>query len=353
MKQRCVETLSEEEEEEEEERLWLFQKNEKTKRRNEGKTHDTSFIFVYTYNLFVNSNNNAMGGGGEIALNDKKNVKNDNLALLSSSFRGQIFATADDVRKTKQNENDFDALLTTTVQKEKNEIPRTKLKSTGTIEEEEEEEEEEETEKKQKERPKQRRMRLDGLQNYGTEYCWAMDKSGKSCQKKTQKNCLVPYCSKHLRCGDDAFSTREHPLGIGKILIANFDLPKNYKMVYFGTRKPVRKLNKFRKDYMLSFWRGGGVIDPQDCPVSSKLQYMSNPGPQERSNVTCTNRMFGDTRDEGIVGREYKTTEFIPKGTQMLQFYGPQWFASRDIEKINVGTKKYPAPLKRKRGRIE
>ena len=196
-------------------------------------------------------------------------------------------------------------------------------------------------------------MRLDGLQNYGTEYCWAMDKSGTPCEKKTQKKCPVPYCSKHLRCGDDAFSTREHPLGIGKILIANFDLPKNYKMVYFGTRKPVRKLNKFRKDYMLSFWRGGGVIDPQDCPVSSKLQYMSNPGPQERSNVTCTNRMFGDTRDEGIVGREYKTTEFIPKGTQMLQFYGPQWFASRDIEKINVGTKKYPAPLKRKRGRIE
>ncbi len=295
-----------------------------------------------------------MGGGGEIALNDKKNVKNDNLALLSSSFRGQIFATADDVRKTKRNENDFDALLTTAlVQKEKNEIPRTKLKSTGTIEEEEEEEEEEETEKKQKERPKQRRVRLDGLQNYGTEYCWAMDKSGTPCEKKNQKKCPVPYCSKHLRCGDDAFSTREHPLGIGKILIANFDLPKNYKMVYFGTRKPVRKLNKLRKDYMLSFWRGGGVIDPQDCPVSSKLQYMSNPGPQERSNVTCTNRMFGDTRDEGIVGREYKTTEFIPKGTQMLQFYGPQWFASRDIEKINVGTKKYPAPLKRKRGRIE
>ena len=286
-----------------------------------------------------------MGGGGEIALNDKKNVKNDNLALLSSSFRGQIFATADDVRKTKQNENDFDALLTTTVQKEIKEIPRTKLKSTGT--------KEEETEKKQKERPKQRRMRLDGLQNYCTEYCWAMDKSGTPCKKKTQKKCPVPYCSKHLRCGDDAFSTREHPLGIGKILIASFDLPKNYKMVYFGTRKPVRKLNKLRKDYMLSFWRGGGVIDPQDCPVSSKLQYMSNPGPQERSNVTCTNRMFGDTRDEGIVGREYKTTEFIPKGTQMLQFYGPQWFASRDIEKINVGTKKYPAPLKRKRGRIE
>ena len=347
VKQRCVETLSEEEEEEVED--YGFFTETKTKRRNEGKTrHIFHFCHIFdTYNLFVNSNKKAMGGGGEIALNGKKNVENDNLALLSSSFRGQIFATADDVRKTKQNENDFDALLTTTVQ---NEIPRTKLKSTGTIED---EEEEEETEKKQKERPKQRRMRLDGLQNYGTEYCWAMDKSGTPCKKKTQKKCPVPYCSKHLRCGDDAFSTREHPLGIGKILIANFDLPKNYKMVYFGTRKPVRKLNKLRKDYMLSFWRGGGVIDPQDCPVSSKLQYMSNPGPQERSNVTCTNRMFGDTRDEGIVGREYKTTEFIPKGTQMLQFYGPQWFASRDIEKINVGTKKYPAPLKRKRGRIE
>ena len=48
MKQRCVETLSEEEEEEEEEeeRLWHFQKNEKTKRRNEGKTRDTNLSFL-------------------------------------------------------------------------------------------------------------------------------------------------------------------------------------------------------------------------------------------------------------------------------------------------------------------
>ena len=81
-----------------------FSKNEKTKRRNEGKTRHIFHSCLHIY-ILVNSNNNAMGGGGEIALNDKKNVKNDNLTLLSSSFRGQIFATADDVRKTKQNGN--------------------------------------------------------------------------------------------------------------------------------------------------------------------------------------------------------------------------------------------------------
>ena len=270
-----------------------------------------------------------MGGGGEIALHGQS-------SKLSS------FLSLKDVSTKTIN-------TPTTVQNLTEKMKTKKKNINNTTEKEEEEEEEGKQQQKQQQQQQHRRMRLDGLQNYGTEYCWALDKSGTPCEKKAQKKCPVPYCSKHLRVGDDAFSTREHPLGIGKILIANFDLPKNYKMVYFGTRKPVRKLNKLRKDYMLSFWQGGGVIDPQDCPVSSKLQYMSNPGPAERSNVTCTDRMFGDTRDEGIVGREYKTTEFIPKGTQMLQFYGPQWFASRDMEKINVGTNKYPAPLKRKR----
>ena len=271
-----------------------------------------------------------MGGGGEIALHGQSSKLSSFLSLKDVSTK---------------------TINTPTTVQNLTEKMKTKKKNINNTTEKEEEEEEEEGKQQQKQQQQQphRRMRLDGLQNYGTEYCWALDKSGTPCEKKAQKKCPVPYCAKHLRVGDDAFSTREHPLGIGKILIANFDLPKNYKMVYFGTRKPVRMLNKLRKDYMLSFWKGGGVIDPQDCPVSSKLQYMSNPGPAERSNVTCTDRMFGDTRDEGIVGREYKTTEFIPKGTQMLQFYGPQWFASRDMEKINVGTNKYPAPLKRKR----
>ena len=271
-----------------------------------------------------------MGGGGEIALHGQSSKLSSFLSLKDVSTK---------------------TINTPTTVQNLTEKMKTKKKNINNTTEKEEEEEEEEGKQQQKQQQQQphRRMRLDGLQNYGTEYCWALDKSGTPCEKKAQKKCPVPYCAKHLWVGDDAFSTTEHPLGIGKILIANFDLPKNYKMVYFGTRKPVRKLNKLRKDYMLSFWQGGGVIDPQDCPVSSKLQYMSNPGPAERSNVTCTDRMFGDTRDEGIVGREYKTTEFIPKGTQMLQFYGPQWFASRDMEKINVGTNKYPAPLKRKR----
>ena len=272
-----------------------------------------------------------MGGGGEIALHGQSSKLSSFLSLKDVSTKTINTPT------TVQN-------LT-----EKMKTKKKNINNTTEKEEEEEEDGKQQQQQKQKQQQPHRRMRLDGLQNYGTEYCWALDKSGTPCEKKAQKKCPVPYCAKHLRVGDDAFSTREHPLGIGKILIANFDLPKNYKMVYFGTRKPVRKLNKLRKDYMLSFWQGGGVIDPQDCPVSSKLQYMSNPGPAERSNVTCTDRMFGDTRDEGIVGREYKTTEFIPKGTQMLQFYGPQWFASRDMEKINVGTNKYPAPLKRKR----
>jgi hypothetical protein len=185
-------------------------------------------------------------------------------------------------------------------------------------------------------------------QNRGLNCCWAKNKTtGLPCMNKKQELNAIPYCSKHLGKGDGAFSIKDHEI-CGKILVANFDLPKGYKSVYFGTRKPIKMLNAHRQDYMLSFWKGGGVIDPQDYLEGSKLQFMSNPGPNERSNVTCTDRMFGDTRDVGIVGREYKCTDFIPKGTQLLQFYGHNWFSARGIKLVDCGTKKYPAPLRRR-----
>jgi len=83
---------------------------------------------------------------------------------------------------------------------------------------------------------------------------------------------------------------------------------------------------------------------------------MGNPGPNERANNTCAAAMFGDTRDKGCVGRQYMLTEDVPRNAQLVQFYGHSWFESRGIERIDVGTKKFPAPKRRgkkRRSRFE
>lgn len=196
-----------------------------------------------------------------------------------------------------------------------------------------------------------RRTRLNGFQNAGTNFCWALTQRGTPCTRKCYNAVhQLPFCPQHYQTGDSAFSVKSHPVA-GKILVANFDLPKGYKSVYFGTRKAYNKCSKTSVDYALSFVENGGVIDPTSHHVASKLQYMSNPGPSERSNVNCTDVTFGMTRDKNAVGREYKLTEDVKKNGQLLQFYGNSWFASRDLERVNVGTAKFPAPQRKRKKR--
>ena len=86
---------------------------------------------------------------------------------------------------------------------------------------------------------KRRLTRLNGRQNKGKDYCWASTKAGTPCSRKCQTNNPIPYCDRHFKQGDSAFRVESHALA-GKILVANFDLPKGYKSVYFGTRKAYR-----------------------------------------------------------------------------------------------------------------
>jgi hypothetical protein len=74
---------------------------------------------------------------------------------------------------------------------------------------------------------------------------------------------------------------------------------------------------------------------------------MSNPGPNERMNNTCSDNVFGETRTVGIVGREYILTEAVPKNTQLIQFYGHTWFSTRGMKRLDVDNKKHPAPQRR------
>ena len=151
----------------------------------------------------------------------------------------------------------------------------------------------------------------------------------------------VPYSRK----GDGAFRIVPHP-SAGHVLVANFDIPKGYKTVFWGTRRRWRDV-KEGEDYAMTFRSNGGVIDPTTHKVGSQMQFMSCPGPNERMNMRSTNEFFGATYEKGLVGREFVVTEDIPKNHQLLIWYGAQWFDAREIKRMDVGTKRYPATLKK------
>ena len=92
---------------------------------------------------------------------------------------------------------------------------------------------------------------------------------------------------------------------------------------------------------------GGGVITPWGH-AGQQLQYMSCPGPSEKCNTKSTDECFGDTYDKHLVGREFETSQPVPKHTQLIQWYGSKdWFEARNIIRQDCGTEQYPAPLRK------
>jgi len=86
-----------------------------------------------------------------------------------------------------------------------------------------------------------------------------------------------------------------------------------------------------------------GVLNPGD--TTDILQFASCPGPSERQNVRSTSQYWG-LRNGNIGGLEFITLETIPKNTQLMHWYGPRWFSDRGLKRIDVGTARYPAPLR-------
>ena len=191
--------------------------------------------------------------------------------------------------------------------------------------------------------------RLNGAQARTREYCWATRVSGEVCGERSEPGSSLPYCATHRARGDEAFKIVAHPTLDGKILVATRDVPRGYKTVYWGERKSWRECGRAGRDHAMNFRSGGGVIDPTPCGVSSQLQFMSNPGPNEVVNNRSTNVCFGDTRcPKGtIVGREFMLCRAVKKDEQLTQWYGAEWFHSRGIVRLDTGTAEHPAPRKR------
>jgi hypothetical protein len=43
---------------------------------------------------------------------------------------------------------------------------------------------------------------------------------------------------------------------------------------------------------------------------------------------------------------QFVTTQRVRKNEQLCHWYGPEWWSARNLKRANVGTEKYPAPLR-------
>ena len=61
--------------------------------------------------------------------------------------------------------------------------------------------------------------------------------------------------------------------------------------------------------------------------------------------MRSTFQYFG-LRNGDLGGLEFVTLVPVPKNTQLLHWYGSGWWEERGIKRADVGTKRYPAPLR-------
>jgi len=188
--------------------------------------------------------------------------------------------------------------------------------------------------------------------------CWAVTAEGKACEERCGLPGKLPYCSKHLRVGDEAFVKVLHPdPSIGHILVARVSLPVGYYAVFWGHCVPSRTSTRREKshDYLMEF-DDDRNIDPTAFP-GSVLQFAACPGPDELDNLvygaissdhsSCTG--LSDFVDPPHVGIVMVTRRPVSPGEQLLLAYETnesktaQWFQQAGLQWRNVGCEKYPA----------
>mmetsp|Transcript_23381 Transcript_23381/g.47840 ORF Transcript_23381/g.47840 Transcript_23381/m.47840 type:complete len:219 (-) Transcript_23381:304-960(-) len=198
-----------------------------------------------------------------------------------------------------------------------------------------------------------------------THQCWASSSTGVPCLNRTGRKDGIPYCPTHFQRGDAIVEVVTHdtqPEIFGKLLIAKTKIPKGYKFVYWGNLVRRRQVRAAAFDHMVGFvpnqysTQQRGLIDPTPH-ANSFLQFAAMPGPGERVNLTSMHTHFGrcgvDSERTALAGRAYEVTCDIPKGVQIAHNYGAEWLEERGIEKMDVGTKKFPMIRKKKRTKRE
>ena len=203
--------------------------------------------------------------------------------------------------------------------------------------------------------PKAKALTQPSWRDRGT--CWATTKAGQPCGKpacRKPESSGIPYCARHMRVGDEAFKVVEHdthPEIFGKILVARHEVPKNYRIIYWGAlrRESEVKDKDAGSDHMISFCpnaysdQSRGTIDPSSYE-GAVAQYAATNGPGELISMTPEYGHFGDWGKKRTVcaGRTYRFVRNLPKGMQVTHDYGGGWMEDRGIKKLRVGTELYP-----------
>ena len=187
--------------------------------------------------------------------------------------------------------------------------------------------------------------------------CWATTKAGLPCGRPAcskPESSGIPYCTRHMRVGDEAFQVvehDEHPEIFGKILIARHPIPKNYRLVYWGAlrRGSDVKIGDAGEDHMIDFCpnpysdQSRGTIDPT-WYKGAIAQFAATNGPGELISMTPEYGSFGNygKKRTACAGRTYRFVRNIPKGMQITHDYGGGWMEERGIKRLRVGTERYP-----------
>ena len=189
--------------------------------------------------------------------------------------------------------------------------------------------------------------------------CWAHSRAGRRCTRlitcREGERVPIPYCDAHLASGDGALKVVDHPFA-GKCLVARYDLPAKYRMVYWGNRGPCDGCDK--EDRAISYYppdaktgrkKAGdvdgynGVLNPGG--TGDIVQYAACPGPNERQNMRSTCQYWGKWNGK-LGGLEFITLEAVPRNTQLCHWYGPGWWSARGVKRMDVGIPRHPAPLR-------
>lgn len=155
----------------------------------------------------------------------------------------------------------------------------------------------------------------------------------------------VPYCEKCRKHGDPSLFVTDHPK-FGKILVANRNLPKGYRMAWWGDRTTTKKLPDPDWEWALDTTKG--VINARPYQKGSLLQFCACPGPHEKVTVWMGPRSDSNLRAKPLTCMLFSTTMPIPKNHQLTMMYNESWkdtdefFKERGLVRADVGTRKYP-----------
>lgn len=160
----------------------------------------------------------------------------------------------------------------------------------------------------------------------------------------------LPYCKQCILKGDPSLRVEQHP-HFGKILVATRDLPKGYRVAWWG--KLVAKSRMRLKDWEWACESKFGVINSVPFP-GSLLQFCACPGLGEVPTIDFA-RDF-----EALLKRGLKTClmfsllRAVPKRYQLTMTYNKdetsmdEFFMERGLLRGDVGTPEFPSFRKSK-----